>query len=243
MQLVAAQPHDSVVRTATYPLELQGEVIMGDVIVSLSVSLDGFIAGPDDGAEFPLGRGGGRLFEWMTAGPASNEVEARLIPPDASKPVVDSWVADCGAMISGRRTFDIAGGWKDGHPIDVPNFVLTHEAPTDGEWSPRVEFVTDGLDRALDLAQEAAGDRQVSVCGADIAQQLLRAGKLDLIEVSIAPVLLGAGVRLFDHIGPTPIDLEQERVIGSDGVSHLRYRVVRDRHLPSPAPAVADEHR
>jgi dihydrofolate reductase len=200
---------------------------MGDVIVSLSVSLDGFIAGPDDGVELPLGRGGERLFAWMGAGPESNRVEARLVPPDASKPVVDSWMTDCGAMISGRRTFDIAGGWKDGHPIDAPIFVLTHEAPTSGEWSPRVEFVTDGLDRALDLARKAAGGREVSVCGADVVQQLLRAGKLDVIEVNITPCLLGGGVRLFDDFGPDPIDLEQARVIGSEGVSHLRYRVVR----------------
>jgi dihydrofolate reductase len=200
---------------------------MGDVIVSLSVSLDGFIAGPGDGAELPLGQGGERLFRWMGAGPESNRVDARLVPPDASKPVVDSWMTDCGAMISGRRTFDIAGGWKDGHPIDVPIFVVTHEAPTEGEWSPRVEFVTDGMDRALDLARKAAGDKDVSVCGADVAQQLLRAGKLDVIEANITPVLLGGGVRLFDDVGPGPIDLEQVRVIGSEGVSHLRYRVVR----------------
>ena len=200
---------------------------MGDVIVSLSVSLDGFIAGPDDGAELPLGRGGERLFTWMGAGPESNRVETRLAPPDASMPVVESWMTDCGAMISGRRTFDIAGGWKDGHPIDVPIFVVTHEAPTEGAWSPRVEFVTDGLNRALDLARKAAGDLDVSVCGADVAQQLLRAGQLDVIEVSIAPVLLGGGVRLLDDVGPGPIDLEQVRVIGSEGVNHLRYRVVR----------------
>ena len=200
---------------------------MGDVIVSLSVSLDGFIAGPDDGLELPLGRGGERLFQWMSAGPESNRVDAWLAPPDASKPVVDSWMTDCGAMISGRRTFDIAGGWKDGHPIDVPIFVLTHSAPSEGEWSPRVEFVTDGLDRALDLARKAAGEKDVSVGGAGIVQELLRTGRLDVIEVSIAPVLLGGGVRLLDDLGPDPIDLEQVRVIGSEGVSHLRYRVVR----------------
>ena len=97
-------------------------------VVDLSVSLDGFIAGADDGAEFPLGRGGEALFTWMSAGPASNQVEARLTPPDASKVVVDEWMTESGAMISGRRTFDIAGGWKDGHPIDAPIFVVTHEA-------------------------------------------------------------------------------------------------------------------
>jgi dihydrofolate reductase len=201
---------------------------MGDVVVSLTMSLDGFIAGPDDGLELPLGRGGEALFTWMGAGPESNRLERRLVPPDASKVVMDEWMTDYGAIVSGRRTFDIAGGWKDGHPIDVPIFVVTHGAPTEGAWSPRVSFVTDGLDRAVELAQEAAGDKKISVCGADPVQQLLRAGKLDEIDVAVAPLLLGGGVRLFDHLGPAPIALEQTRVIESEGVTHLRYRVVRD---------------
>ena len=201
---------------------------MGTVVVDLTVSLDGFIAGPDDGAAFPLGRGGERLFTWMGAGPEPNRVDARLCPPDGSKVVVDEWMSEAGAIISGRRTFDIANGWKDGHPIDVPIFVVTHTAPTGGEWSPRVSFVTDGVDHALELAQKAAGDRWVSVSGASIAQQLLRAGRLDEIQVSVAPLLLGGGVRLLDHIGADPIALEQTRVIESEGVTHLRYRVRRD---------------
>ena len=201
---------------------------MGIVVIDLSVSLDGFIAGADEGAALPLGRGGEALFTWMSAGPEANRVEARLTPPDASKVVVDEWMSEAGAMISGRRTFDIAGGWKEGHPIDAPIFVVTHEPPTDGEWSPQVTFVTDGVEHALELAQAVAGDGKVSVSGADVAQQLLRAGKVDEIQVSVAPVLLGAGVRLFDALGPDPIALEQTRVIASDGVVHLRYRVVRD---------------
>jgi dihydrofolate reductase len=135
-------------------------------------------------------------------------------------------MSSAGAMISGRRTFDIAGGWADGHPIDAPIFVVTHEPPTAGEWSPKVTFVPEGVDRALDLAQEVAGDGAVSVSGASIAQQLLRAGRLDEIQVSVTPVLLGGGVRLFDHFNG-PIRLEQIRVVPSDRVTHLRYRVVR----------------
>jgi dihydrofolate reductase len=200
---------------------------MGSVVVELTTSLDGFIAGSDDGPRRPLGRGGERLFAWMSAGPESNRVE-RFNPPDASKVVVDEWMSECGAIISGRRTFDIANGWKNGHPIDAPIFVVTHQAPAQGEWSPRVSFVTDGLERALELAQEAAGDLKVSVAAADIAQQLLRAGRLDEIQISVVPLLLGAGVRLFDHLGPGPIALEQLRVIESEGVTHLRYRVLRD---------------
>ena len=200
---------------------------MGKVVVDLTVSLDGFIAGKDDGPDLPLGRGGEGLFIWMSAGPESNRLEQRLAPPDASKVVVEEWMTQSGAIISGRRTFDIANGWEGGHPVDVPIFVVTHEAPTEGEWSPQVTFVTDGIESALDLAQAAAGDLNVGVSGADIAQQLLRAGKVDEIQVSIAPLLLGAGVALFEDLGPDVIELEQNRVIESDGVTHLRYRVVR----------------
>lgn len=200
---------------------------MGKVMVGLSVSLDGFIAGPDDGMDHPLGVGGERLFAWMNAGPEANRMNAYAAPPDASMPVVEAWTTECGAIVSGRRTFDIAGGWKEGHPIDVPIFVVTHEAPAEGEWSPQVRFVTEGLERAVDLAREAAGDLDVSVCAAGPVQQLLRAGQLNEIEVSITPCLLGGGVRLFDHLGPDPIDLEQVRVVPSEGVTHIRYRVVR----------------
>ena len=200
---------------------------MGKVTVGLSISLDGYIAGPDDGAELPLGRGGERIFAWMNAGPESARVNQWLAPPEASKAIIDAWSTDCGAIVSGRRTFDIAGGWKDGHPIDVPIFVVTHEAPTGGEWSPRVQFVTDGLERAVEQAKEVAGDKYVSVCAADPVQQLLRAGLLDEIELSVVPALLNGGVRLFDQLGDEPIDLEQVDVTPSDGVTHLRYRVVR----------------
>lgn len=200
---------------------------MGAVVVDLSVSLDGFVAGPDDGAELPLGRGGHALFTWMSAGPESNRVGKWFTPPDESKVVIEEWMADYGALISGRRTFDIANGWKNGHPIDAPIFVVTHDAPTHGEWSPRVSFVTDGVDRALERAQEAAGDRKVSVGGASIPQQLLRAGKLDEIQMNVVPVVLGAGVRLFGDLDAEPIELEQTRVIASTGVTHFRYRVLK----------------
>jgi dihydrofolate reductase len=200
---------------------------MGKVFVSLSMSLDGFIAGPNDGQEYPLGEGGEPLFAWMNAGPENVRQNEWLAPPEASLPIIEAWGRDTGAIVSGRRTFDIAGGWKNGHPIDVPIFVVTHEAPTEGEWSPRVQFVTDGLDRALELAQEAAGDLDVSVAAASPVQQLLRAGKIDEIEVSVVPYLLGGGVRLLDDFGPDPIVLEQVAVTPSEGVTHLRYRVVR----------------
>jgi dihydrofolate reductase len=198
---------------------------MSKVIVDLSISLDGFIAGPNDGLDNPLGDGGAAIFAWMSAGPERNRVDKWLCPPDASRRIVEEWKTSTGAGISGRRTFDIARGWKDGHPIDTPNFVVTHAAPPSGEWSPRVQFVTEGLERAIDLAREAAGDLAISVCAANVAQQLLRAGMLDEVNLSIAPVLLGGGVRLFADVGR--VDLEQIRVIESVGVTHVRYRVRR----------------
>jgi dihydrofolate reductase len=199
---------------------------IGVVIVDLSVSVDGYIAGPDDGPEWPLGRGGEELFAWMNASEA-NRVHEYLAPPDASKVIVDEWMRASGAIISGRRTFDIADGWKGGHPIDVPIFVVTHEPPTIGEWSPRVSFVTEGVERALELAREAAGHGVIGISGASVAQQLLRLRKLDEIQVSLTPLLLGGGVRLFDNVDG-PIRLEQTRVVPSDGVTHLRYRVRYD---------------
>jgi dihydrofolate reductase len=200
---------------------------MGKVILGLSMSLDGYIAGPDDGYEHPLGRGGERIFAWMNNGPESVRQNQWLAPPEASLPIVEGWAKNTGAMVSGRRTFDIAGGWKNGHPIDAPIFVLTHEPPTEGEWSPRVEFVTEGLETAIERAKAVAGDKDVSVGAASLVQQALRSGLLDEIEISLAPYLLNGGVRLFDQLGDAPIDLEQIAVTPSDGVTHLRYRVVR----------------
>lgn len=199
---------------------------MGKVTLGLSMSLDGYIAGPDDGYEHPLGRGGERIFTWMNNGPESVRQNQWLAPPEASLPIVQGWAENTGAMVTGRRTFDIAGGWKNGHPIDAPIFVLTHTPPTEGEWSPRCEFVTEGLEKAIELARAAAGDKDVSIGAASLAQQALRAGLLDEIEVSVTPYLLNGGVRLFDELGDAPIDLEQIAVTPSDGVTHLRYRVV-----------------
>jgi dihydrofolate reductase len=141
------------------------EQAMSKVVVGLSVSLDGFIAGPNDGPGNPLGDGGGRLFEWWTAG--------------------------------------------------------TERLGTDGT------VVTDGIESALEQARAVAGDRPIGVCAADVAQQYLNAGLLDEIHLSLVPVLLGGGVRLFDNIGDQKFGLECTRVVESDGVTHLSYRVVR----------------
>jgi dihydrofolate reductase len=200
---------------------------MGKVVVGLSMSLDGFIAGPHDGPDNPLGDGGGRLFDWWTAGTVRLGPDDRFRPPGRSREVVEEMFA-CGAIITGRRTFDIAGGWGGHHPLGAPFFLLTHTPPkrhvgpgTDGT------VVTDGIESALEQARAVAGGRDIAVCAADVAGQYLRAGLLDEIHIELVPVLLGGGVRLFANLEERHVDLECTRVVPSDGVTHLRYRVLR----------------
>jgi dihydrofolate reductase len=135
-----------------------------------------------------------------------------------------------GASVTGRRTFDIAGGWGGNPPggAGAPYFVVTHTVPQ--EWVKKgspFTFVTDGVASAVEKAKRAAGDKNVDVMGASIAQQYIKAGLLDEIQIDLAPVLLGGGVRLFDHLGAEPIELERLRVVEGLDVTHLRFRVVK----------------
>ena len=198
---------------------------MGKVLVGLTMSLDGFIAGLNDSPGNPLGDGGGRLFEWWSAGPERVGPDDRFKPPARSRAVVEEMFR-CGAIITGRRTFDIAGGWDGHHPLGVPFFVLTHARP-DRHVGPGTEgtAVTDGIGSALEQARAVAGDRDISVGAANVAQQFLRAGLLDEVHINLVPVLLGAGVRLFAHLEGCRVDLACTRVVESDGVTHLRYAV------------------
>jgi dihydrofolate reductase len=133
-----------------------------------------------------------------------------------------------GAFVTGRRTFDITGGWGGRPPLGVPTFVVTHTVPQEWvyEGSPYT-FVTDGVESAVEQAKQAAGAKDVAVGAASIAQQCIRAGLLDEISINLVPVLLGGGVRLFEHLGTTLIDLESTRVIEAPGVTHLTFRVVK----------------
>jgi dihydrofolate reductase len=133
-----------------------------------------------------------------------------------------------GALVTGRRTFDLTNGWGDGHPLGVPVFVLTHTVPQEWvyEGSP-FTFVTEGLESTLEQAKAVAGDRDVGVIGASLVQQCIGAGFLDEIHFDLVPVLLGDGVRLFDHLGTEPIDLEITGMIEGAGVTHLTFRVVK----------------
>src|SRR3954471_17031646 len=156
---------------------------MGRVLVEHSISLDGFIAGPNDGPGNPLGDDGERLFAWMSAGiEAVTHGDFTWTPPERSRVVVEEWF-ECGALITGRRTFDIARGWGGHHPIGAPFFLLTHEPP-EAHVGPGTggTVVTDGIESAREQAQSVAGDRYVGLCGADVAQQYLLAGLLDEIN-------------------------------------------------------------
>lgn len=199
---------------------------MGNVLVGISMSLDGYVAGPNDGPGNPLGDGGSRLFDWWSAGPERIGPDDRFKPPARSRAVVEE-MFDCGAIITGRRTFDIAGGWGGHHPVGAPFLLLTHHPPeryvgpgTDGT------VVRDGIESALEQARAVAGDRAIAVGAADVARQYLKAGLLDEIHINLVPVLLGGGVRLFADLEDHQFDLECTRVVESDDVTHLRYRVL-----------------
>ncbi len=204
---------------------------MGKVSTGLSMSLDGFIAGPNDGPERPLGEGGERIFAWYFSGDTdyrmpSGTMTFKVSP--ASAELLREVHGTIGALVTGRRTFDIANAWGGRHPLDLPVFVVTHAVPQEWvyEGSP-FTFVTDGVESAVEQAKAVAGDKDVAVGAASIVQQCIRAGLLDEIHVDLVPVLLGGGVRLFDHLGTGPIELERTRVIEAPGVTHLTFRVVK----------------
>jgi dihydrofolate reductase len=185
----------------------------------------------NDGPNAPIGEGGERLLAWYSAGDTEyrlpgSEMVFKVSPQTAE--LLREIRATTGALVTGRRTFDLTNGWGGKHPLDVPTFVVTHTVPQ--EWAYKgspFTFVTDGLESALEQAHAIAGDKDVGVVGASLVQQCIRAGLLDEIHVDVVPVLLGGGVRLFDHLGTEPIELESTRVIEGAGVTHLTFRVVK----------------
>lgn len=195
---------------------------MSKVIAIMSMSLDGFVADPKDGVA--------EVFDWYFN---SGNVEVRnggadpmtfkVSEPSARK--IRELAGQIGAMLTGRRTFEVAHGWGGVHPWG-PAFVLTHQVP---EGWPRpgstVYFVTDGLESAVKQAKSAAGGKAVGVHGADTIQQLLNAGLLDELYIDVAAVVLGSGVRLFDKLSVAPVVLGDPTVIAGVGVTHLHYSV------------------
>ena len=194
------------------------------LVLDMSMSLDGFIAGPHDDAANGLGDEGHRLHGWLADGDGDDPTSYR---PDGPSGEVFDEVLATGAVLVGRRTFDIAGRWDGDHHDGVPIFVPTHEPPDDPPTGPAVvTYVTDGIESAVAQAKAAAGDRNVMMHGAETAQRCLQAGLLDEMEIHVVPVLLHQGRRLFDHLAAEPIELELTRVVDAPGVTHLHYRVV-----------------
>jgi dihydrofolate reductase len=196
-------------------------------VLDMSMSLDGFIAGPNEGPDNGLGDGGERLHEWLFAGGGADESGMPAGPPGVNGQVFDEAMST-GAVVAGRGTFEPAGGWNGDHHDGVPIFILARHEPTiDISGWPLVSYMSD-VTTAMNRATEAAADRNVLVHGAGTAQLALTAGVLDELELHVVPVLFGQGRRLFDGLPPGQIELERTRILeGEAGVTHLHYRVVR----------------
>jgi dihydrofolate reductase len=202
---------------------------VGTVVASQSVSLDGFSAGANAGRGNPLGDDGDRLHHWLydlDPWRERHKLEGGASNVDAD--TIEEMFANLGAVIMGRVMFESGDEpWGDEPPFHVPVFVLTHERldPVAKHGGTSFTFVSDGIERALDLAQAAAGDREVSIAGgADTIQQFLAAGLVDELQLELVPIVLGKGRRFFDNL-PENLHLEPIRVVHSPAVSHIRYRV------------------
>jgi dihydrofolate reductase len=194
---------------------------MAQVVANMSMSLDGFIADPHDGV--------GPLFEWYQVGPVTTPTASEqwsFNMDEASAEHLREALSSTGALICGRRLFDLTNAWDGRHPMGCPVVVVTHTVP---EGWPRdgapFTFVTDGIESAVAQAQALAGDKTVAVATPTITQQCLNAGLLDAISVDLVPVLLGEGIRFFDHLRDAPVMLDDPTVTEGTRVTHLYYRV------------------
>jgi dihydrofolate reductase len=212
---------------------------MSRVFLTMAMSLDGFITGPHDDAQNPAGIDGMRLMDWLNNvssddssrpaedGPPESDGGGggkKWRPSDSVNQAVFDEAMATGAVIAGKRTASFAGYWGGDHHNGVPIFVPTHQPPAENPFS-RVHFVTDGIAECVKQAKEAAGDRDVMLHGAYTAQEALKAGVLDSIEIQLRPVVLGQGRRLFDGLPADHIELELVRTLEAPGTLHLRYDV------------------
>ena len=198
---------------------------MSKVAAGITTSLDGYITGPNDGPGHGLGAGGERLHYWVFGGPWTYDEEPRGEATGADSEFLEEAVMRGGAVVGGRNTYDAARAWGGQNPFGVPFFIVTHH-PEDAPQDAGFTFVN-GLEEAIARAREAAGEQDVFVMGgADIIRQALRAGFVEELSVSIAPIMLGAGKRLFDGFEET-VNLEHVRVLQSPFATHITYRVVR----------------
>lgn len=215
---------------------------MGKVLASITMSLDGYVAGPDDRPGAGLGEGGERLHYWIFGGPWTyDEPTGTAVGVDAEH--VEQTFMSAGAWIVGRTMYDVAEGWGDDPGFGLPVFVVTHR-PTETvvKGDTTFEFVTEGFEAALDRARTAAGGKHVALMGgADVLRQALGAGVVDELRLTIAPTLLGGGKRLFDGIGQTAIGFEPIGSIESPFATHLRYRVASPRLRDTGTNAISRE--
>jgi dihydrofolate reductase len=195
-------------------------------VLYMSMSLDGFIAGPNESVENGLGDGGHRLHDWSLANGDLDPDSFSMVQTGVNGQVVDEFMAT-GAVVAGRGTVEPAGYWGGDHHDGVPIFILTREPERQTSNWPLVTYLSD-VTTAMTRAKEAAGVRNVLVHGAGTAQLALAAGVLDEIEIHLIPVLLGEGRHLFEGLGPEHIELERTRILeGEGGVTHLHYLVLR----------------
>jgi dihydrofolate reductase len=208
----------------------------------ISISLDGFVAGPNQSEQNPLGEGGEGLHDWVVQLAAWREAHGRQGGEvNASTRITEESIENIGAAVMGRNMFGPIGGgpwgdgqwkgwWGDNPPYHYPVFVVTHHPrdPVEMEGATTFHFVTDGIESALEQARRAAGDKDVFLLGGgQIIRQYLAAGLLDELELHVVPVLLGGGSRIFDNLGEAGVQLEQVRAVEAPGVAHLKYRVLR----------------
>ena len=199
---------------------------MSATVLYMSMSLDGFVTGPNEGPDNGLGDGGERLHDWALTGDVGDDPEAALRSGGVNGKVIDEFMST-GAVVAGRGTFEPAGGWGGDHHDGVPIFILTRHDPDDLKQWPLVTYVND-VTSAMTRAKEAAGDKNVLVHGVGTASLALTAGVLDEIELHVVPVLFGQGRRLFEGLAPEQIELERTRILeGENGVTHMHYRVRR----------------
>ena len=196
---------------------------MSKVIAGFSMSLDGFVADPDDGVD--------QVFKWYSAGGTDAAVmtgDAMFEMSREGAEFIEEAGGGAGALVTARRTFDLAHAWGGKHPMDVPMVVVTHRVPE--EWANRevspFTFVTDGIPKAIDVARQIAGDKDVVVGAPSVTWQCLQLGLLDAIHIDLAPVVLGRGIRLFDHL-TRPVELLITEASGNPHVTHITYQVIK----------------
>jgi dihydrofolate reductase len=200
---------------------------MSASVLDMSMSLDGFIAGPNEGPDNGLGDGGHRLHEWAMTADGDIDLEEIRRSGGANGQIIDEFMST-GATVAGRGTFEPAGGWGGDHHDGVPIFIYSRQEPgIDISGWPLVTYVSD-VETAMSRAKEAAGERNVLVHGAAVAQLAIAAGVLDELELHVVPVLFGQGRRLFEGLPAEQIELERTRILeGDGGVTHMHYRVRR----------------